>query len=234
MRTHATILAVAMGCSPPSAPSAPPATSPVPSPPAESVPPSSPPPAKPVAAWVEAAVEEALWAEVMPGSTDEPAPGRKAALRTFFEAHPEYRDPDKREPLWAHACGLGGVEGAHKWLTHPPPKTPEVVTVDTDDWKVFAAFTDHHCTSDDWAWTTAETNQAAMEHGAVTGYGNADNNVLVVKLKNKEVARLTFEGTGYVALRAGQKPLAMDDGALEPAEAFDGYFGVRTNQEASR
>ena len=95
---------------------------------------AAPPPASEAAAaagtapppgWVDQAVAEALEWEVMPGTTGEPDDGtRAAALRSFFLAHPEYSDADRRSLLANEACGLGGTEAAHAWLANPPPRTP--------------------------------------------------------------------------------------------------------------
>jgi len=197
--------------------------------PAESKPKAAEPKANATAeapdAWIEEAVEDALWREIMPGTDGEPDQSRRPALRAFFKANPQYKNTDERERLWAHACGMDGAEAAHAYLTNPPPKTPVEVQVDRPDWRVFATYTDAHCTSDDWAWYTAEANQAAAKHGAVIGYGSADNTVLVVKMGDKELARFELEDTGYVALAPGKEPLLLSYGPQELDDAFRDYFG---------
>ena len=157
-------------------------------------------------AWVEEAVEDALDNEIMPGTTGEPEPGREDALRAFFQAHPEYRDAERRAPLWEHACGLGGTEEAHEYITNPPPKAPVEVEVEGDDWRVFVAHAAGHCTSDDWGWYTAEATESAQAFGAVTAYGNADTDALVIRSKGKELLRMPLSGKGYIVARASQAP----------------------------
>lgn len=188
-------------------------------------PPKTPTPPPTPDTWIDDAVAEALDAEVMPGTSGEADPAREPALRAFFAAHPEYRDPEKRQPLWDHACGLDGTEAAHAWLTQPPPKTPVVVKVESDDWRVFAAHADVHCTSDDWAWYSAEANQAATARGAAIGYGDANNDVLVVQRNGEEVARFRLTGQGYVALRSGRGPIELPYDPVGVEEALDAYFG---------
>ncbi len=174
--------------------------------------------------WVDQAVEEALANEIMPGTSgDEDDGTRAAALRKFFEAHPEYQDPARREPLWAHACGLG-TEGAHDYLTNPPPKKEEVVEVTDEDWKVFVAHSGAACTSDDWSWYTHEVSEAAAARGAVLGHGDMDTNMVIVKRNGVEVARAPLTGFGWLALRAGKPPLDID---YDPSnvEKMDEVFG---------
>lgn len=63
--------------------------------------------------WIADAVAEALDWEVMPGTTEDPDDGTRAAeLRTFFLAHPEYADASRRTALSADGCAVG-TEAAH-------------------------------------------------------------------------------------------------------------------------
>lgn len=189
-----------------------------------------PAPAAPdAAAWVDQAVDEAIAWEVMPGTTEEEDPARRPVLRAFFESHPEYADAEARGPLSAHACGLGGTEAAHEWLTHPPPRTPVTVEVSGDDWRVFVAHADAWCTSDDWSWYSSEANTGAGARGAVIAYGGPDNDAVVVMSEGREVARAALSGQGFLALRAGapSAEIAYDPSAIE--SALDAYFGPPTS-----
>lgn len=175
--------------------------------------------------WIDQAVDEALEWEIMPGTTGEPDPARRPALAAFFRAHPEYRDPETRARLGLHACGLGGTEAAHAWLTAPPPKTAVRVEVTGDDWRVLVAHTDVYCTSDDWTWYTNEADEGARARGASTAYAAPDQGEVLVLVEGKERARVPLQGQGFLALRAGQAPvdIAYDPSAITPG--LDAAFG---------
>lgn len=187
-------------------------------------------PATPSTDWIADAVEEALYAELMPGTTEEPDLSRVPALETFFRAHPEYADPDKREALWAHACGMDGAEAAHAFLTKPPAKTPSVVEVEGDDWKVFVVHTDAYCTSDDFGYYAYESSEAARSFGAVVGSGRPTNDAVVVMRDGKEVARIPLDGMGYTVLKAGGEPEVFGYGPDAQME-LERYFGPETDPE---
>lgn len=178
-------------------------------------------------AWIAEAVAAALEWEVMPGTTGEPDDGtRAAALRTFFLAHPEYIDATLRERLASEACGLG-TEGAHEWLTKPPPKTPAIVEVNTDAWEVFVAHSQYNCTSDDWSWYSSEASEAASARGAVTGYAGANNDVVVVQREGRELARIPVKEQGFLAARAGAEPKELGYSPTpELVPDLDAYFGA--------
>lgn len=208
-------------------PSAPPAETP---PPADPPPIAEPPPAAPTGedpAWIATAVEEALAWEIMPGTSgeDEGNAERSAALRTFFLAHPEYQAEERRALLAAEACGLGGTEAAHEYLAKPPPKTPVVIEVQGADWRVLVAHADHHCTSDDWSYYSNEASEGAQARGAVTGYGGATNDAVVVQSGGVELARYPLTGQGFLAAKAGAEPteILYDPSAIGPG--LDAYFG---------
>ena len=161
------------------------------------------------AAWIDTAIEEALDAELMPGTSGGPDPSRKDALRAFFKAHPEYKQPDRRALLWEHACGLDGTEAAHAFITEPPPKTPVQIEVKTDDWGVLVAHASGHCTSDDWSHYSYEASEAARALGVTTAYGNPKNDALIIRRDGKELHRIKLEGQGFIAVRAGKAPMPM-------------------------
>lgn len=223
-------LLLALGCAgigdgtpspvpPPTPAVAPPATEPAPE--AAAVDSTDP-------AWVDAAVQEALDWEIMPGTSGgDEDPARAGALRTFFLAHPEYEDSARRELLAAQACGLDGTEGAHEYLIHPPPKTPVVVEVDGADWRILVPHANAHCTSDDWSWYSNEASEGAIARGAVTSYGGADNDVVLVKSGGAEVARIPLSGQGFLAARAGAEPRDLDYDPSSIEAAMDEYFGPR-------
>lgn len=235
------------GCSGPSAPPAPSGGTPsdVPQPAAPTPPPAKAPPAEvsatpPVGApptaeapsasndpeWIASAVDEALQWEVMPGTSDEPKPGRSEALRTFFLAHPEYADEGRRAKLAEHACGLG-TEGAHDWVTKPRPETPLKVTVSAPDWKVVVAHSSNNCTSDDWSWFNDQVHTGTTERGVGWGYGAPENDVLVVQRDGKEVARHALRGQGYLLVKAGSPPQEVEHSPADSVlEEVDGYFGT--------
>ena len=171
-------------------------------------------------AWLDQAVADALEFETMPGTEPEPtSAAREDELRAFFRAHPEYRDPEERAKLGLHACGLEGVEAAHRYLQDPPPKEPLVIVDDRAAWTVFVAHADNHCTSDDWGWYASEANQAATARGAVIGYAGPENDVVVVQSQGREVARIPVSGQAFVIARAGKAPgtVPYEPGAIEPA-----------------
>jgi len=167
---------------------------------------------------------------MMPGTSGDPEPGRAAALRTFFQAHPEYRTAKSRAPLWAHACGLDGTESAHAYITNPPPKKPVEVQVEGDDWRVFVAHADVLCTSDDWSIYSYEANEAAKERGAVITYGNAKVDAVIIRSGDQELKRIELSGQGYIAVRAGQAPLSIPYDPSGTIEAIDQYFGPATKK----
>lgn len=208
-----------------SEPAPPPPAPPVPEPaPAPNPAPDPEPPAD--EAWVDEAVAEALEWEVMPGTSGgEEDPARPAALRAFFLAHPEYRDPEQRARLAREACGLDGTEAAHAYLVNPPPKTPVIVEVSGADWKVMVSHADAHCTSDDWSWYTSEASQAAAARGAVTAYGGAENDVVVVVSAGTELARIPLSGQGWLMARAGREPAEAPYDPSSYGPAFEAYFG---------
>jgi hypothetical protein len=157
--------------------------------------------------WVESAVSEALGWEVMPGTTGEDDDGtRAAALRTFFQAHPEYRDPDRRALLAAEACGLGGTEQAHAWLANPPAPKALDVEVTSPDWAIFVAHADQNCTSDDWSYYSTEVGEAAAARGAGNHYAGAGTNAVVVRMAGSELIRIPLQGQGFLVARAGAEP----------------------------
>lgn len=230
MRLTTLPLGLLLGACSASAPPAPKPAAPKPAaPPSEApAPVASPPAASPPTdtTWVEAAVLEALEWEVMPGTTGEPDDGtRAAALKAFFLAHPEYASAEKRAALAAEACGLDGTEAAHEWLVNPPPKEPLVVEVTGDDWKVFVGHASHNCTSDDWSYYTNEASEAASQRGAVTTYGSARNDVLVIQRGGVELKRVPLTGQGYLAVRAGAEPQDLDY-SPDFVEPLDRYFGA--------
>lgn len=182
--------------------------------------------AAPDDAWIAGAVTEALDWEVMPGTDGgEPDPARAVALRTFFKAHPEYRDPARRAALAREACGLEGTEAAHKYLTSPPPRAPVVVEVAAQDWKLFLVHRDQHCTSDDFAWYASEAAEAARTHGAAVEWAGPTNDALVVRAQGREVARIPLSGTGYLLARSGRTPRGTDYGPQELEATFAAYYG---------
>jgi hypothetical protein len=188
-------------------------------------PPASAEVAAPAGDWIAAAVDEALSFEVMPGTTGEEDDGtRAAALRTFFETHPEYSDPARREALAMHACGLDGTEAAHEFLVNPPPKEPVLVDVVAEDWKVFVTHADSYCTSDDWGWYSAEAGQFATARGAVTAGGSPTNDVVIVRREGTEVARAPLSGQGWLMLRSGKpaEELPYDPSFQDAMEAYLG------------
>lgn len=236
MRTLLPVYAlVALACAGIPAPAANP--DPVLTPPVEATPAEAPPapaeatpaPAAPNGdpAWVAQAVAEALVWEVMPGTTDEPDDGTRAtALRTFFLAHPEYADAARRERLSNEACGLG-TEGAHEWLTKPPPKTPAIVEVSTDAWEVFVVHSQYNCTSDDWSWYSNEASEASVARGAVRGYAGPDNDVVVVQRGRRELARIPVKEQGFLVARAGAEPKEIGYGPTpDLLPELDAYFGA--------
>ncbi|MSQ04261.1 MAG: hypothetical protein EXR71_20640 [Myxococcales bacterium] len=134
---------------------------------------------------------EALSWEQMPGTSGgEEDPKRPPALHAFFLGHPEYADPAHREALAGEACGMDNTEAAHAWLKNPPPRTPLILEVTSESWKVFVAHSSHHCTSDDWAYYTSEANTAASQRGADVGYADPTNDAVVVRLHGQELARI--------------------------------------------
>lgn len=173
-------------------------------------------PAAPSAAdpsWVAEAVAEALAWELQPGTSapeDADPAARGAELRTFFLAHPEYADPEHRRGLADHACGLDGTESAHEWLTHPKPPEPLVVEVTADDWRVFVAYSDTFCTSDDWGFYANELGEVAVNHGAVAAYAGPVNDVVVVHKGGVEVARAPLTSPGFLVWRAGGLPTEVE------------------------
>jgi len=180
--------------------------------------------------WIEDAVNEALDNEMMPGTSGDPEPGREDALRAFFQAHPEYRTAESREPLWAHACGLDGTEAAHAFLANPPPRTPIEVEVEGHDWRVFVAHASVYCTSDDWSVYSYEASEAAKERGAITAYGNAQADAVIIRSGDRELTRIPLSGQGYIAVRAGVDPLPIAYHPFGAREAIDEYFGPVTNE----
>lgn len=178
--------------------------------------------------WIEIAVEEALGWEEMPGTTmdEDYAEQRRGELRTFFEAHEVYADPQEREKLADLACAFQ-IEGAHERLRSPKPREAAEVEVDGDGWRLVVAHASGWCTSDDWSWFTAEVGEALEGTGIVYAYAGAENDVLVVRRGGAEVARHPLEGQGYLLLAEGrppgEAPHDMVDGVLEAAS---GYFGI--------
>lgn len=185
------------------------------------------PPAPDTVAWVDQAVGEALAWEVMPGTTDDPDDGtRAAALRTFFLAHPEYADAARRAPLADHACAIG-TEASHERITKPPARVPLEVAVDKESWRLVVAHSAVLCTSDDWSWYTHEVGEAVGAMGIQYEHAEAENDVVIVRRGGAEVARLPLEGQGYVVAGAGRSPLALGhDMSAGVIEAVSTYFGT--------
>jgi hypothetical protein len=184
------------------------------------------PPTDPQLAWVDGAVAEALYWEVMPGTSGDEDDGTRAAeLRTFFLAHPEYADAARRELLAREACGLDGTEAAHAWVSSPPARTPLVVDVQSEAWELFVAYADQNCTSDDWSWFTNEANLAAAARGATTAYADPRHDAVIVNLNGREVVRIPLEGTGYLGARAGVDPQELGYTPASELPDFDAYFG---------
>ena len=208
----------------------------VPSPPpvADRPPPPTPPPAPTPPPeppnWIAEAIEEAVQWEVMPGTSGEEEPGRRDELRGFFEAHPEYEDPQKREGLADLACGMG-TEGGHAWLMKPEPKTPAVVQVSSDEWRVVLAHASHWCTSDDWAWFTNEVAEEARKHGIQYAYAGATNDVMVVMHGEEQVARYPLSEEGYLFAAPGRESENTDHDLPEfVISAMDTYFGLPSRE----
>ena len=179
-------------------------------------------------AWIDQAVQEALDWEIMPGTSGgEEDPARPQVLRAFFLSHPEYADPEQRQRLSAQACGFDGTEAAHEYLAHPPARTAVTVEVDVAEWRVLVPIVDVHCTSDDWSWYSNEASEAAVARGAVTSYGGADNDVLVVMSGGTELARVPLVGQGFLAVRAGAGPLEIDYDPSVIERSLEAYFGPR-------
>ncbi len=161
--------------------------------------------------WVDGAVGEALVWEIMPGTTGDEDDGHRAAeLRSFFLAHPEYRDPARRVILSRHACGLGGTEAAHRYLSGPPPRETLVIDVTVDDWRLLVVHADDYCTSDDWTYYSNDAQQAGIALGAATEYAGPDVVDVAVRRGGVEQSRLPVTGQGYLMVRAGQDPLDLE------------------------
>lgn len=177
--------------------------------------------------WIDALIPKAIEWEIMPGTTADENPERPAQLRAFFEAHPEYRDDEALQAELADLACAFGVEDGHERRVNPPPATPLVVEVSTDDWRVMVAHAGGWCTSDDWSWFTNEVQEAVTAKGITWGYGDATNDVLIVKRGETELARQPLAGSGYTMLAAGKSAGEtghdMVDGVLGAA---GGYFGV--------
>lgn len=180
-------------------------------------PPASPAEPEPPHSWVDDAVRAALDWEVMPGTNEEPEPGREAELRVFFEGHPEYQDPASREVLADIACALGTEQG-HARLAAGITYEPVVVDVAADDWKVLLVHQTPWCTSDDWSYYSAEVGDGTESRGLKLAQAGPQNDVVVVKRGEAELLRLPLSGQGYLLLRPDHEPVdighGMSDGVL--------------------
>ena len=166
-------------------------------------------------------IDEAIEMETMPGTSGDESEERMKELRAFFLAHPEYEDPAELEKLADLACGYG-LEEAHVKLHDPEPRTPRTVTVEKPGWKLMVAYSEYHCTSDDWSWFTNEVREAVSPKGVGWDYAGATHDVLVVKLGDEEVQRVPLEGQGYLMLHDGKDPQHaghdMPEGVIEAAQ----------------
>lgn len=178
--------------------------------------------------WIDAAVQEAIGWEEQPGTMLDEAyvQRRLPELRTFFQAHPEYEDPERRETLADLACAFQ-LEGAHERLANPEPTAPLEVEVTGEDWRVLVSHASGWCTSDDWAWFSNSVHEAAEAEGITTGSAGAQNPELVVVRDGTVLVRHPLEDQGYALLQAGKAPEEVEhdmvDGVLAAASA---YFGV--------
>ena len=175
---------------------------------------STPTPAVPTAktverdaAWLDEAVADALTFMVQPGTeAEDVTPEEAARVRAFFASHPEYADEEKRWELAAHACGIG-LEGAHTFLTHPPPKTAVRQSVDATGWVVAVMHTTDHCTSDDFGWYMAEAQEVARASGALVVWAGPNHDAVELMHDGKVTKRFALTGEAEVTiLRDGNEP----------------------------
>ena len=149
---------------------------------------------------------------VQPGTEEEErTPEQVAAVRGFFADHPEYQDEDKRNRLADHACGLG-LEGAHAYLTSPPPKTAVRATVEGDAWRVVVMHTKVHCTSDDFGWYMAEAQEAAVAAGAQAVWAGPKHDAIELSVGGGKTERVSLGEHDFLILRAGQDMVPVEYG----------------------
>ncbi len=228
----AVALCLVLGCGGLVEPQAPPAPAVVPpviaavEPGAASAAPAAEEPTGADPAWVAEAVAEALDWEVMPGTTEEPDDGKRAAqLRVFFLAHPEYADATRRSGLAADACAIS-TEAAHERLVSPPTKVALEIAVESDNWRILVAHAAVLCTSDDWSYYTNEVDVGVTAKGAQYAYAGAEHDVIVVRRAGVEVARIPLQGQGYVVAANGRAPLELEHNMADAViEAAGAYFG---------
>ena len=130
-------------------------------------------------------------------------------MRQFFLAHPEYASAEKRESLAAHACGVG-LEGAHAYVTNPPPKMAIRHAVVGDTWRVAVLHVTEKCVSDDFSWYTAEARAAATDAGVKVLWTGPDHDAVVLDKPDGTSERVPLGGEVFTILRAGKPPVTVD------------------------